>query len=473
MEKKSKYEKLISKEKSAWLQIEENEKKEIEALSQNIIQFLDQAKTERECVDYFYQESKKNNFQDFTTWLKTNTTAPGQKIVATNKGKNIILAIIGKRPIQEGLNVLCAHMDSPRLDLKQNPLYEDTHITFLKTQYYGGIKKFHWFNIPLALHGKIVKLNGDVVDIKIGEDDKDPIFVIPDLLPHLSKKLSEKPVTEAFLAENLNLVLGHIPIDDEEEKDPVKIHILKILNEKYGITEKDFNSAEIEIVPAFKVRESGFDRSLIAGYGQDDKACSFLSFKSIMDTNIPERTSLVLLIDKEEIGSEGNSSIQSKFFELFLTDLIEKLNKEYNEKLLKNVLYHSYALSADMDVAFDPNYKDVFDIRNTGKLGHGVVFVKYTGHGGKYGANDANAEYMGKIRKVMSENNVIFQFGSIGKIDEGGGGTISKFLANYGMEIIDAGAPVLGMHSPYELTSKVDLYQTYKAFKVFLNKVIK
>ncbi|MDD5065809.1 MAG: aminopeptidase [bacterium] len=470
MEKKSKYEKLVLKEKSAWLLMKEDEKKGLEKLSREYLDFLNQCKTERECVSYFYEAAVKKGFTEVKDFLSSGSVKPGRKIVSTNRNKNIILTVVGKRPMEEGLNIICAHMDSPRLDLKQNPLYEDTNLVFLKTHYYGGIKKFHWLNIPLAIHGRIVKINGETIDLKLGEKEEDPVFLIPDLLPHLSKKLSEKTVTDAFQAENLNLVMGHIPVD-EDEKEAVKINILKMLNEQYGFDEKDFNSAELEIVPSLKAREAGFDRSFIAGYGQDDRISSFLAFQALMNTEQPDRTSVVLLIDKEEVGSEGNSSIQSKFFELFISDLLEKTGKEYSEKVLKKTLYNSYAISADVDSAFDPNYKDVFDIRNTSKIGYGLVLVKYTGHGGKYGASDANAEYMARIRKLLTDHQVIFQFGSIGKIDEGGGGTISKFLASYGMEIVDAGTPVLGMHSPYELTSKADLHEALKAFTVFFSKM--
>lgn len=469
MEEKSKYENLTAKEKSSWLRIKPDEIKQIENSSKQYINFLNTCKTERESVKYFYENSKTNNFIDLEEFIKGDTTK-NKKVVKVNRNKSIAMAVIGSKPITDGISIICAHIDAPRLDLKQNPLFEDGNLAYLKTHYYGGIKKYHWLNIPLAIHGKITLLSGKQIDIKIGEDESDPIFIIPDLLPHLSKKITEKTVTDAFPAENLNLILGHIPVDDKE-KESVKINILKALNQKYGIVESDFNSAELEIVPALKAREAGLDRSFIAGYGQDDRMSSFCAFQAIMELKNPERTSIVLFIDKEEIGSEGNSSIQSKFFEIFLGDIIEKLNGNYNEKMLKMALYNAFGISSDVDVAYDPNYKDVFDVRNVSKIGNGIVLVKYTGHGGKYGANDANSEYVGKIRKIFTDNEVFFQFGSLGKVDEGGGGTISKFLANYGMEIIDAGPPVLGMHSPYELSSKIDLYQTIKAYQVFFHKI--
>ncbi len=468
-DKKDKYDHLLSKEKSGWLNVKKEDNKLIEEISKAYINFLDQIKTEREAVDFIAGFALENDYIDLKDFLKLDSNLQGKKIVFTNKGKNIILAIIGKKPLEKGINIICSHIDSPRLDLKQSPLYEDSNLAFLKTHYYGGIKKFHWLNIPLAIHGKVITIDGKNIDIKIGNDDNDPIFIIPDLLPHLSKKVSSKKVSEAFPAENLNLIIGNIPINDKE-KEGVKINILNILNKKYGIKEDDFNSAELEIVPAMRPKEAGLDRSFIAGYGQDDRISSYCAFKAIMATSQPKRTSVILLIDKEEIGSEGNSSVQSKFLELFLSEIIEKLNGSYNEKMLKKCLYNSYGLSSDVDVGYDPNYKDVFDKRNTAKMGNGIVLTKYTGHGGKYGASDANAEYVGKIRKLFKDNNIIFQFGSLGKIDEGGGGTISKFLANYGMEVLDAGPPILGMHSPYELSSKFDLYQTFCALKIFLQK---
>lgn len=467
--KKDQYKNLIYKERSGWLSVKKNDEVKINSFSNKYIDFLNRNKTERECVHYFYQEAQKKGFIPLNHLLKNRLNIQGKKIIASNRGKSLILSIIGKESIEKGINIICGHIDSPRLDLKQNPLYEDTGLGFLKTHYYGGIKKYQWFNIPLAIHGKIITMEGKTVDIHIGEEQDDPVFLIPDLLPHLSQKLNTKKVSDAFEGENLNLVVGHIPLNDKE-KEGTKLNILKILNKKYGITELDFNSAELEIVPAYKAREAGLDRSFIAGYGQDDRICSYNAFKAILNMNQSKRTTIVLLIDKEEIGSEGNSSIQSKFLELFLSEVIEKLNGSYNEKMLKKCLYNSNGLSGDVDAAYDPNYKNVYDIRNSCKIGHGLVLTKYTGHRGKYGANDANAEYVGKIRGLFTKNNITFQFGSLGKVDEGGGGTISKFLANYGMEIIDAGPPILGMHSPYELSSKFDLYQTYNAFKVFLEK---
>jgi aspartyl aminopeptidase len=472
MSKKGKYSHLTFKEKSGWLQTNDAEKKSIEKYSKEYIHFLNSVKTERETIDFIEKDILKKGYIHLDKVEGNKSTLAGKTIYQTNKNKNIIMAVIGKEPIEKGINIVCGHVDSPRLDLKQSPLYEDSKIAFFKTHYYGGVKKFHWLNIPLAIHGKIIKMDGSVIDVCIGEKDDEPVMIIPDLLPHLSRKIRGKKISEAYPAEKLNIMLGHIPVD-ENEKEAVKINILHLLNEKYGIVEDDFNSAELEIVPAIKAREAGLDRGFIAGYGQDDRSASYCAYRSILEVKNPARTSVVLLIDKEEIGSEGNSSIQSKFLELFLSELISKLNGSYNEKMLKQCLFNTYGISSDVDVAYDPNYKDVFDVKNTAKIGNGIVLTKYTGSGGKYSANDANAEYVGMIRKLFTDHDVIYQFGTLGKVDEGGGGTIAKFLANYGMEILDAGSPVLGMHSPYEVSSKLDIYNGYKAFKVFFNHLKK
>ncbi len=463
--KEEKYKDLLSEKQNGWLLISERERKEIENTSKKYIEFLNKVKTERENVKYIVEECNKIGFVP----IEEFNPEKHRGCYGINRNKMVLIGIKGSKNPVEGLNLIGAHIDSPRLDLKQNPLYEDEGIAYLKTHYYGGIKKYHWLNIPLALHGTIIKKSGEKVEIVIGEKEDEPVFIIPDLLPHLSKKLNEKKISEAFKAENLNIVLGHIPIE-KDVKEAVKINILNILRQKYGITEEDFNSADIEIVPAFKAREAGIDKSLIAGYGQDDRSSAFALMESIKRINTPEKCCIGIFIDKEEIGSEGNSSIQSRYFEYFVAKFIEKINKNVSSLIVSEVFLKSSALSADVDSAYDPNYKEVFDPRNTGRLGYGVIITKYTGHGGKYDASEASAEYTGKIKKLLKENNVIFQFGEIGKIDEGGGGTIAKYLANFGMEVIDIGPPVMGMHSPYELTSKFDIYQTVKAFYTFFVK---
>ncbi len=461
---------LLVKEESGWLKVKNDELKKVDNFADEYIAYLNNNKTERENVNFIKKTAEDNGFVSLEEFMRSD--AKSNKIYYNNRNKSIFLAVLGDDDIENGFNIISSHIDSPRLDLKQNPVFEDTGMAFLKTHYYGGIKKFHWLNIPLAIHGRVIKLNGESVDIVIGEDENDPVVVIPDLLPHLSRKLSDKKIAEAYKGEDLNILIGNIPasVADKEIKDKVKYNILKLLNDKYGLVESDFQSAELEIVPAIKARYAGLDSSFIAGYGHDDRSSSFALLKSIIKTDKVNRNVLAVFVDKEEIGSEGNSSIQSRALEFFISEIIEKKKNSFNEKMLRKSLYNSYALSADVDAAFDPNHKEVFDVRNTGKIGNGVILTKYTGHGGKYDANDANAEYVGKVRKLFNDNNVIFQFGSLGKVDEGGGGTIAKYLANYGMEIIDCGTPVLGMHSPYEIISKLDLYQTFKAFESFFNK---
>ncbi|MBN1897437.1 MAG: aminopeptidase [Spirochaetes bacterium] len=469
--KKESFDHLVMKEESGWLNLNKKDLGTIDEFARVYIDFLNRSKTEREAVDYFIEKSQEKKFLPLRDVLKLEKIPSGSKVYAINHHKNIILAVTGKDPLEDGVNIICAHIDSPRLDLKQNPLYEDTGLAFLKTHYYGGIKKYHWFNIPLSIHGKVVKLDGKIVDITIGEKDEEPVFLIPDLLPHLSRKIADKKVSDAFQAENLNLIVGNIPVTKKDQKDPVKVAIMDLLNQKYGIVEADFNSSEIEIVPAMKAREAGLDASFIAGYGQDDRISSFAAFRALLDLEKPQRTTLVFFVDKEEIGSTGNSSIQSSFLEIFISQLVEKMKGAWSEKTVRMALAQSQAISADVDVAFDPNYKEVFDNRNTAKMGQGVIITKYTGHGGKYNTSDANAEYVGKLRRLFSKNNIVFQFGEMGKVDEGGGGTIAKFLAHFGMDIIDCGPPLLGMHSPYEISSKFDLYQTYKGYNVFLEKM--
>ncbi len=462
---------LLLKEKSGWSIIDKNEENEINKFANNYINYLNKNKTERENVNYIEKIAKENGFISLEEFINQKEIK-SKKVFFNNKNKSIFLAVINFNNLENGFNIVSAHLDSPRLDLKQNPVYEDNNLAYLKTHYYGGIKKYHWLNIPLAIHGRIVKEDGGIVDIIIGEEENEPIVLIPDLLPHLSRQLSDKKIREAYKGEDLNIIIGNIPfnIKNKDIKEKVKYNILSILHKKYGIKESDFQSAELEIVPALKAREAGLDRSFIAGYGHDDRSSVFALLEAIIKSNNTKRNAIALFVDKEEIGSEGNSSIQSRAIELFISEIIDKIDKNFNDKKLRKSLYNSFALSADVDAGYDPNYKDVFDIRNTGKMGNGVILTKFTGHGGKYDANDANAEYVGKIRKLFNENNIIYQFGSLGKVDEGGGGTVAKYLANLGMEIIDCGTPVLGMHSPYELISKLDLYQTYKAFYSFFTK---
>jgi aspartyl aminopeptidase len=440
-------EKLFREQKNGWF----GNKEEIFEFSKEYINFLNTCKTERETVGFvkiFFSKHSK------------------QELIFVNRNKNVALVRIGK---ENGMRLIASHIDSPRIDLKQNPIFEDSNLCLFHTHYYGGIKKYQWLNIPLSFHGVIVKSDLKIIEFNIGENEDDPIFVIPDLLPHLSKKvIDDKVVKEAFDADKLNLIVGSIPFS-KEEKDQIKLNILKILSETYGINEEDFISAEITLTPAFKAKDVGFDKSLIAGYGQDDRICAYTSLKAFFDSKKASQTQVVLMIDKEEIGSEGNTSAQSSFlFEV----LIEILKAKKIEPTFENIISFfksSECLSADVNGAVNPMYKEVHEKDNASYINKGVVLTKFTGHGGKYMANDANAEFVGKIRKVFNDNNVVWQTGELGKVDEGGGGTIAKYIANHNIETIDCGPALISMHSPYEISSKVDLYETYKAYKAFLS----
>ncbi|MDY3367414.1 aminopeptidase, partial [Zhenhengia yiwuensis] len=390
----------------------------------------------------------------------------GDKVYANYNDKTLLMFCIGQEPIANGLNLLGAHLDSPRLDLKPNPLYEDTNFAMFKTHYYGGVKKYQWVAMPLSIHGIVAKKDGTVVDVVIGEDETDPVVGISDLLIHLSGEQMQKKLGEAIAGEDLNICLGTLPLEGEE-KDKVKANILKLLNDKYGITEEDFVSAEIQIVPAGAARDYGLDRSMVMGYGQDDRVCGYASFEAQLEVENPARTTGTILVDKEEIGSVGASGMQSKFFENMVAELIG-LTGEYSDLTLRRALSRSKMLSSDVTAGHDPNYPSVLEKNNAAYFGKGVVFSKYTGSRGKSGSNEANAEYVAYLRRIMEENNVIWQTAELGRIDLGGGGTIAYILANYGMDVIDCGVPVHSMHAPWEITSKVDLYEMRKAYIAFL-----
>ena len=387
----------------------------------------------------------------------------GMKVYRNVHGKALMLAVIGTSPLSDGVNIAGAHVDSPRLDLKQLPLYEDGELAFFKTHYYGGIKKYQWLTLPLALHGVIIKKDGSTVVITLGETDDDPAFTITDLLPHLGKEQLKKTLGEAFTGENLNIIIGSRPTGEEKDSDRVKHTILQLLNEKYGITEDDFLSAELEAVPIAKARDIGFDRSLIGAYGQDDRSCAYAALRAILDIKTPKKTAVCVLADKEEIGSEGVSGMQSAVFESFMEDLCDSENVK-----LRHCFESSFCLSADVCNAFDPNFPDVSEKRNSAKLNYGMAILKFTGSGGKSGSSDASAEIVGMLRRVFDLNGVIWQMGELGKVDQGGGGTIAKYMANRNIGTIDAGVPVLSMHAPYEVTSKLDCYMTYKGIKAVL-----
>ena len=393
---------------------------------------------------------------------------PGDKVYANNMGKTLAMYIIGEEPMEKGMRILGAHVDSPRLDLKQNPLYEDTELALLDTHYYGGVKKYQWVTLPMALHGVVAKKNGEVVPVVIGEKEDDPVVGISDLLIHLSGKQMQKNAAEVVEGENLDVLVGSIPLEsEEEEKEPVKAQILKMLEEKYGIQEEDFLSAELEVVPAGPAKDYGLDRSMIMAYGHDDRVCAYPSFMAMLAQDKVKFTSVCLLVDKEEIGSVGATGMQSRFFENTTAEVMNAAG-QYSELLLRRALKNSMMLSSDVSAAFDPNYPDVMEKKNAAYLGHGITFNKYTGSRGKSGSNDANPEYIAKLRKVMEENHVAYQTAELGKVDQGGGGTIAYILANYNMEVIDCGVAVLNMHSPWEIASKVDIYEAYRGYCAFL-----
>ena len=457
--------KLLVTRKNGWEDLTEAEKKKILKFSDDYITFLNNGKTERECVAEAKKIAEANGFKPLEKFKKLKA---GDKVYFINSAKNIILAVIGKDKLENGINVVGAHLDSPRLDLKPNPLYEDGGFAYFKTQYYGGIKKYQWVTLPLAIHGVVALKNGKTVEIKIGEEEDDVTFVITDLLPHMARKQMEKKAPEVIEGEALNLLIGSIPFKDDKVNERIKLNVMKILNEKYGIVEEDFLSAELEIVPAMKAKSLGFDKSMVAGYGQDDKVCSYAALKAICEIEAPAKTAVCLLVDKEEIGSVGNTGMESLAFETFLGELIHLVGENETPNILHRVYSKSKMLSADVDGAFDPIYASVADRRNASYFGQGVGMNKYTGGRGKSGANDANAEFVAELRKLFEDNGVKYQISELGKVDEGGGGTIAYILANKGMDVIDCGTPVLSMHSPYEATSKYDVYMSYLAYKVFM-----
>ena len=456
-------ERLFKNKKIGWEETTKEEKEAIYNYAQGYMNFLNKAKTEREFIAEAVKVAREKGFRDILEFEKLN---PGDKVFYINREKSIYLAIIGNKPIEEGMNIIGAHVDSPRLDLKPNPLYEDSGLAYLKTHYYGGIKKYQWTTIPLSLHGVIVKADGEKVYINIGEDENDPIFTITDLLPHLAQEQMEKKLKEGINGEDLNLLLGSIPYNNKQVPESVKLNMLSILNDKYGITESDLTSAELEVVPAFKARTLGLDGSMVAAYGQDDKICSYTSFTAMMELDNVEKTAVCILSDKEEIGSMGNTGMESHVFDYFISELLNKAG-ENRPNLLDKVFCYSKMLSADVDAGFDPIYASVSDKTNAGFIGKGISLNKYTGARGKSGASDANAEYVAYVRNILESNNIKYQIAELGKVDIGGGGTIAYILANKGVDVIDCGVPLLLMHAPYEVTSKYDVYSAYRTYKAF------
>ena len=424
--------------------------------------FLDVSKTERECVVSAIRLAEAKGFKPYTPGMDI---APGDKLYYNNRGKAIMLMIIGQKPLSEGANIGAAHTDAPRLDLKPNPLYEDAELAYLKTHHYGGIRKYQWVTVPLELHGLVVRRDGSEVYVKIGDDPKDPQLVINDLLPHLGREQGKKPLNEAIPSESLNILIGSWPEPDDDGPDRVKLAIMRILHEKYGIVEEDFISAELEAVPAANARDLGFDRSMIGAYGHDDRVCAYAELAAILQLEAPEKTAVCIFADKEEIGSEGVSGMQSEAFEHFMEKLCRTQNIPLTDCLAK-----SFCISADVTAAYDPNFAEVYEKRNASYLNYGIGLCKYTGAGGKSGASDASAEVVGRLRKLFNDNGVMWQMAELGKTDAGGGGTVAKYMAKRNIDTLDAGVSVLSMHAPYETVAKLDCYMTYKGMKVFFEQ---
>lgn len=465
--------------KNAWEKYPEEQRGVLLEFGEKYRQFISECKTERECTAKFRHMAQNAGFTDLEQIIASGESLkPGDKVYAVNKEKGLALYVIGKQPLEKGMNILGAHIDSPRLDLKQNPLYEDTELALLDTHYYGGVKKYQWVTLPLALHGVFVKKDGTVIPVSIGDKPQDPVFGVSDLLIHLAGEQMEKKAGKVIEGENLDILIGSIPCAKKEQtqedkdvvKDRVKANILHILADKYQIDEEDFVSAEIEVVPAGEARDYGLDRSMIMGYGHDDRVCAYPSFMAMLDLKeAPERTSVCLLVDKEEIGSVGATGMKSRFFENMTAEVMQAAG-QYHELALRRALANSKVLSSDVSAAYDPNFPSVSDKKNVAFFGKGLVFNKYTGSRGKSGSNDANAEYMACLRDILDRNEVAFQTAELGKVDQGGGGTIAYILADYGMEVIDSGVAVLNMHAPWEIISKVDLYEAYRGYVVFLKE---
>ena len=483
----------MARDKSLWEIYTDEQLQEMESVNARYRQCLDRGKTERECVRLSIEMAEEAGYRPLSEYVKSSQKlVPGDKVYADYNGKTLVLYHIGKDPIEHGMNILGAHIDSPRIDVKQNPLYESSGFTYFDTHYYGGIKKYQWVTIPLAMHGVVVRKDGSKVWISIGENEDEPVFAITDLLIHLAQQQMAKTAAKVIEGEGLDVLIGSVPqifkdpedeADDKEEpadkltdeqkklrKKPGKANILRILKEQYGIEEEDLLSAELEIVPAGKARELGFDRSMIMSYGQDDRICAFTSLMAMLDTDVPQRTACCLLVDKEEVGSQGASGMQSRFFENMTAEVLALMGCP-SALSLRRTLQNSSMLSSDVSAGFDPMYADVFETKNAAYLGKGVVFNKFTGARGKSGSNDANPEFMAAIRRILDENEVQFQTAELGKVDVGGGGTIAYIMANYGMEVIDCGLAVLCMHAPMEISSKADVYEGVRAYKVFLEKM--
>ena len=462
--------------KNAWKKYGKEDLKTVFDFSEAYRQFISCCKTERECVKEAVRLAKERGYRDLQDVIaKNETLSAGDKVYAVNKEKAVVLYHIGKEPLEKGMNILGAHIDSPRIDVKQNPLYENEEFAYLDTHYYGGIKKYQWVTLPLALHGVIAKKDGTTVQVSIGEKEDDPVFVITDLLIHLASKQMEKKAATVVEGEKLDLLIGSRPIEqdetlEEKEKEALKANVINLLKQYYDMEEEDFLSAELEIVPAGKARDCGLDRSMVLAYGQDDRVCAFTSLFAMLDVKEVEHTACCILVDKEEIGSVGATGMHSRFFENTVAELVALTEGESDLKV-RRALMNSRMLSSDVSAAYDPMYAEVFEKRSSAFFGKGLVFNKFTGARGKSGSNDANAEYLAKIRNAMDAQSVAYQFAELGKVDAGGGGTIAYIMANYGMEVIDSGVAVLSMHAPWEVTSKADVYEAYKGYKAFVEEM--
>ncbi len=457
-------EKLMMEKPRVWDSLSDEDKIAVKNYSEGYKKFLGSSRTERRCVASLRDMALEKGFKDVSV-----ASGNDRKLFFNSRGKLLALAIIGSRPLTEGVRIVTSHIDSPRLDLKPNPLYEELGLAILKTHYYGGIKKYQWVARSLAMVGTVVRQDGQAVEIEIGINPDDPVITIPDLLPHLSRKQMEQKASEFIPAENLNVIVAGTPYEDKEASDRVKLAALELLHRQYGMTEEDFASAEIEIVPAEPVRDAGLDRSMVAGYGQDDRVCAYTSVTALLEIEEPTHTAIAICYDKEEIGSEGNTSAKSFALETFLFELMESTGLEPSQRNLRKVLAGAKAISGDVTAAVDPTYAEMYEKRNNSKVGHGIGITKYTGSGGKYMGSDANAEYASWIRRLFNEAKVIWQTAGLGKVDEGGGGTVAKYLANAGIDIIDCGPPILGMHSPFEVCAKDDIWMCFKAYRTFLS----
>ena len=456
-------EKLFNLKKSGWEKLSDEELSEIFKFADEYMYYLNSSKTEKEIVQNSKEILLKNGFVDVE---EKENLQPGDKVFYVNHGRSLYVAVIGEEPLTNGMRVVAAHGDSPRIDLKQNPFYEDGELAMLKTHYYGGIKKYQWTNIPLSMHGTVVKPNGEKVEISIGEREEDPVFTISDLLPHLAGEQMERKLKDGVQGEELNILMGSIPYEDDTVSERVKLNVLNLLNEIYGITEVDFVSSEIEFVPAFKAKSLGLDYSMVGAYGQDDKVCCYTALRGILNVEHPRKTAVCILTDKEEVGFNGVTGMCTMIFETFIHELLDKKG-ENSPSALQKVFSKSKAISADVDAGYDPNYPSAFEKNNTSFMGKGLTVVKYTGARGKSGASEAPCELVAELRKIYENAGVRYQACELGKVDKGGGGTIALTLANRGMEVVDSGVPVVGMHSPYEITSKYDVYAAYKGYEAF------